>query len=78
MSEETWAAVEEALRAHVADEEPGVYLTDWLAVSASAIADDSDSTNYQHVRSDSAPHVLLGLAEIAQLRLRTDYVSDTE
>lgn len=75
MSAETYTAVEEAIRAHLHDEQR-VYLTDWRLIAA-AVGDDPQSTYYQHIGSDSGLHVHLGLLEFGRQRLLADYHDDT-
>lgn len=68
MSAETYDAVVDALRAHVADEMPEQgLLTDWYAVLASVGA-EMDVTSYLHVSSQAASHVHAGLLRIGVRR----------
>jgi hypothetical protein len=71
MSVETWEAVENALRAHLADSddsEPWL-MTSWYAVCA-ATDGSMQRTSYFHVCSDQSIHMSLGLVEMARIRLR--------
>ena len=68
MSEETERAVEDAIRAHIADENDGAFLTSWHVVAAAAIPDNPDATIYQYLTSDGPGHVMLGLLAMAQRR----------
>lgn len=65
MSEATKRAVQDAIAAHIADENDSdstEYLTDWFVVSAAVIADDVDRTAYYFLSNDSIPyHSQLGL-----------------
>ncbi|MEV7606107.1 hypothetical protein AB0N65_11770 [Paenarthrobacter sp. NPDC089322] len=67
MSEATKRAVQDAIAAHIADENQTEgnsteYLTDWQVVAAAVIADDPDHTSYWFLSNDSIPyHSQLGL-----------------
>lgn len=65
MSDATKRAVQDAIAAHIADEnegEPIEYLTDWIVVSAAAIATECDRTSYWFLSNDGIPyHSQLGL-----------------
>lgn len=72
MSSDTAAAIEDAIRAHIADEaEDPIYLTDWYVVTACA-GTDQYSTSYWHVSSNMPPHTSLGLISRALRRLNRD------
>lgn len=70
MSDATKEAVEEAIRAHVADEADGEprILTDWYVIAA-AVGVDADETHFLHINSNAAWHVLLGLVHRAWRRM---------
>jgi hypothetical protein len=70
VSETTRAQLEDAIRAHVADEADGDLrlLTDFYLVCAS-VGEDTRLTHYLHVCSDAGTHVLMGLVDIASRRL---------
>lgn len=70
MSDATYDALEDAIRAHVADEaEDGhVLLTDWYLLTA-AVSGDPGDTEYLHACSDSPMHTALGLITLALRRL---------
>jgi hypothetical protein len=68
VSDSTYAALEEALRAHVADETDGGYLVHWTLAAAAARPDDSDSTEYVYANHDGPPHEWLGLQSMAHRR----------
>jgi hypothetical protein len=71
VSEATRDAVEEAIRAHIADEADGPrVLTDWYVIAA-AVGDDDELTHYEHITTDAPWHVLTGLAHCAWRRLST-------
>lgn len=67
MSDATKQAVQDAIAAHIADENQAngnstEYLTDWQLVAAAAISDDVDHTSYWLLSNDSIPyHSQLGL-----------------
>jgi hypothetical protein len=70
VSEQTKAALEEAIRAHVADEaegEPRV-VTEWYVVTA-AVGVEAHETHYLHVVSEASWHALLGLVHRAWKRM---------
>lgn len=72
MSEETRAALEEALRAHVASDEGGnghTLLTGWYVLTAAVSAHDPDTTDYRYACSDQPAHSALGLLYIGLRRL---------
>ena len=72
MSDETKAALEDALRAHVADESDYPLTTDWYIIAAS-VGEDPWLTDYVHVCSDTPLHSLMGLVSIAKRRLVNDH-----
>lgn len=78
MSDVTRQAVEDAIRAHLADEydEPWL-ITHWYAIVAASDV-DMERTNYVHVASDAPLHVSLGLVRIADNRLTALIESDDE
>ena len=66
MSDETFAALEAALKAHVADaENEGALLTDWI-VTAACVGGFA-GTGYMHLSAKgTAPHSLFGLSVVTQ------------
>ena len=68
MSQETYDALEVAVRAHVADENNGAYLTAWHLVSAGVSVRATDETHYSYVTHDGPPHEWIGLLWMAQRR----------
>jgi len=63
MSDDTYRAVEEAIRAHLHDEqEAGRVLVDWFVVAAHAGAQPRE-TGYLMAHSDAPPHVMAGLID---------------
>ena len=68
MSKETSQALEDALAAHVADENGGALLTDYLVIAAAVPADgDMETHRYQIVVNDTLPlHGALGLIDYAR------------
>ncbi|MDQ0100459.1 hypothetical protein J2T10_000078 [Paenarthrobacter nicotinovorans] len=77
MSDATKQAVQDAIAAHIADENQSSgnsieYLTDWQLVAAAAISDDVDHTSYWFLSNDGIPyHSQLGL-----LHRALQYVAD--
>jgi hypothetical protein len=73
MSDETFAAVEDAIRAHVADCADGAprLLTDWYVITA-AVGEEMAENHYLHVCSETAMHSLHGLVDLAHRRLLSD------
>ncbi len=62
VSKQTFQALEEAIQAHIEDIMPGVLLTDWSLMCASAVLEDADRTRYYAEYSDSPHHTHLGLS----------------
>lgn len=63
MSENTKAALEDALQAHIADRSPGVYVTGYAIVVCGAIADKPDFTSYRYMTpAAQSRHSTIGLA----------------
>jgi hypothetical protein len=71
MSAATYEALEQAIRAHVADEGNNGhgFLTDWYLLTAAISGETVDSTDYLHTCSDMALHSALGLVTLAFRRL---------
>ncbi len=79
MSNETHAALENALRAHVADEFPGALVTGWVAQTSFETEDDFTIGQTQYLRvvpEGQSIHVALGLVEFAAIQYRADIASD--
>lgn len=70
---DTREALIDALRAHVAAEGEGAYLTDWVLVAAGAMPAEPDSTVYINECSDGPLHHRLGL--VRYLSLRSDQMA---
>lgn len=68
MSEVTRQALEDAVRAHVADEADGAYATAWHMVAHGAVPTDPDASSYIYATSLGAPHEWLGLLDMAHRR----------
>jgi hypothetical protein len=68
MSVDTYRAVEDAIRAHVADETEGGYLTAWTLACAAVSPSDANATSYVYANHDGAPHEWLGLQSMARRR----------
>lgn len=73
MSDETWGAVEDALRHHIADEQGGL-LTDWIVTAACVLPDDDEATGYQHlVSKHTAAHARMGLALVTYRHAKAEW-----
>ena len=70
MSAETYAALEQALREHVADETDGGYLVHWHVAAHAVSSDDPDSSRYHYAHHDGPPHEWWGLLQMADRRAR--------
>ena len=69
MSEATKEAIEDAIRAHVADEGgEALVITDWYVITA-AIGVDDEETHYFHVQSGGPWHTITGLVQLAWRRM---------
>lgn len=68
MSADTYAALEDAIRAHIGDETGDGLLTDWVVVAASVNA-EPDVTVYSDACSETAAHSLEGLLRIGVRRV---------
>jgi hypothetical protein len=68
VSQKTYEALEQALRAHVADETDGGVLSAWTLVAAAVRPEDAPATSYIHAHHDGAPHEWLGLQAMAYRR----------
>jgi hypothetical protein len=78
MSDETYAALEDALRAHVADEtDENCVATDWYIVTAAQELTEQ-STRYLHIGSSSPWHTLFGLISAAKRQLLRDDAEDLD
>lgn len=72
MSDETRAALDNAISAHIADTFPGYYTSGWVVVASSAHINRPDATNYRLLSPDSQPfHVDDGLMQIG-IRILND------
>lgn len=66
MSDETYEALDAALKAHMADERPDALVTGWAAVAA-YITDEPDSDHYAVVKLDGQMNYsTIGLLEVGQ------------
>lgn len=80
MSDETRAAMEDAIRAHIADEndEPRV-VTDWIALVAHEGADPGSTGYYYALRQGMAAHQTTGLlAHFLRYIERDEYEMEEE
>lgn len=81
MSEQTHAAIEEAIRNHFADEfnDEGGMATAWVLQVSGVLGTDADSS--AHLREtphDQAVHVTLGMLEYARLQFRQIILNDDD
>lgn len=78
MSDETWAAVEQAIQDHLHDVvNDQTLLTDWYVILAGAGSDPKFS-EYVHISSDTPPHSLEGLINRAKRQLAYGADEDEE
>lgn len=78
MSDTTRQALEEAVRAHVADESEGAYVTAWHMVAHGVVPTDVNASTYVYATSDGGPHEWLGLIDMAHRRgMRWQHEEDT-
>ncbi|MCG7285373.1 hypothetical protein MHY85_05205 [Cellulomonas sp. ACRRI] len=72
MSDDTYAALEDAIRAHITNQQGADrFIVDWaLAVSSKPF--DDNSTGYGFTYSDSQPHALEGLTRRMLRSLEAD------
>lgn len=78
MSEATYAALEQAIRDHITDEQgTPQLLTDWHMIAAS-LSDEADSTGYTHATSNSSWHSMRGLLVRAERELELDEAEDDD
>lgn len=73
MSEQTWQAVEDAIRAHMAEENDGAYLTGWVSVCVAVSAKNPDMAHYQYMNHKGPSHEWMGLLEMGHQRSQTYY-----
>ncbi|ANJ26806.1 hypothetical protein [Agromyces aureus] len=83
MSAETLAGVAEAIREHVADTlGPEYILTDWFIGYATMYhepdADEGIGFTHSYATSSTAPHAVLGVAQLATASLEGDLFGDGE
>lgn len=79
MSAETYAALEAAIAAHVADHQPNFpMVTDWYLITA-GVGDQHGQTGYLHVSSEPMPtHVMFGLVGVAHDRVHREAIQDDD
>lgn len=68
MSQATRDAIEAAVREHVADETGGGYMTAFHVVAHAVPAEEPEGSHYVYATSDDAPHVWIGLVQMAERR----------
>jgi len=68
----TYAALEDAIRAHVAaSSDEGEIVTDWYLIVAGEVMTEQ-RTNYTHIANDAPLHTHYGLVSLALRRLLQD------
>jgi hypothetical protein len=73
MSAQTRSAVEEAIAAHISDENGGALLTGFILVATGVSPEDQTGTRYSTLEPDTQPvHVSLGLVEYLRLQQHGD------
>lgn len=78
MSDETFDAVEEALRAHMADEHDGALLNHWMIVAHGISATTANYSHYQYMNHAGPPHEWLGLLSMVNERVRNHGPEDDD
>lgn len=68
MSDATYDAMEEAIRAHVLDATEGGYMAGWVLTAAAVPPSEPDSSHYLYANHEGAPHEWLGLLRMAVRR----------
>lgn len=77
MSRQTYDALDQALREHVADISDGAMLTDWIVTTASV--GGFEGTGYSHMFSEvTSAHARMGLTLAAYLDCKTDWTTAAE
>jgi len=67
VSDQTRTALDDAIRAHIAAQEPDEYVTDWVVLAATALPETGDAHGYARIARDGqAIHTTLGLIEEAR------------
>lgn len=72
MSQQTWQAIEDAVRAHVADESDGGFLTAWVMAAANADPANPRSFGYTYANSETPRHEIVGLLDMAHTKIATE------
>lgn len=70
MSNATFDAVEEAIRAHMADEHEGALMTQWVVVSFGIDAERSGYSYYKYMSHQGPRHEVVGLLQLFMERIR--------
>ena len=76
MSEQTLRALDDALQAHLSDEEPGQMLTGWVAQVVGSSIEDNRSFYCQFTADNQPFHVTAGLATVSKLAVADEWNSD--
>lgn len=79
MSNETHAALDATISAHIADTYPGDYTSGWIVIVASSSLDRPEATNYRLVSPDGqAFHIDDGLISVGKKIIRDSWDLDGE
>lgn len=68
MSKETYEAVQEALKAHMADEYHGAYLIHWVLAAHAVDSADPNASYYAYFNHEGPPHEWMGLVTMLERR----------
>lgn len=68
MSKETYEAVEAALKAHMADEHDGAFLTQWVIAAHAIDSTEANASYYEYFNHDGPPHEWMGLVSMLERR----------
>lgn len=69
MSEQTLDALDQAIRAYIAEQSPGDLVAGWFLVATTVLPDDDDASGYWYEKSPQPIHATLGLIDMAREHL---------
>jgi hypothetical protein len=78
VSESTLRALDDAIQAHLSDEEPGQILTGWIAQIVGSSIEDNRSFYAQFAADNQAFHVTAGLATVSKLAVTDEWHGDED
>lgn len=70
MSDATFEAVEEAIRAHMAEEHDGALMTQWVVIAYGVDAKHNDYSFYKYMSHQGPRHEVVGLLQLFLERIR--------